>query len=238
MKSSNNILIGKHALQEVLKYQPQRLQRVFTAKQDGPLFEELNQRGIHAKFVSKQYLTRLAGTDSHQSFVAYLKPRPKIELKQFLESMRQKDKSRLLLLDSITDPHNIGAILRSAECFGADAVIWSRNRSPNITPVMIKSSAGASELIPIIIIANLAQSVDVCKDFDYTIMTAEADKKAQIFEKFSFPQHGVLILGAEGKGVQPLLSKKADHKLYIPLSGKISSLNVSQAAAVILSRWH
>ncbi|GAB4187818.1 MAG: 23S rRNA (guanosine(2251)-2'-O)-methyltransferase RlmB [Simkaniaceae bacterium] len=237
MKGKPCLLIGKNALMEVLKHHPERIKKVLTAKNKDALLQQLLEQKISVKQVSKQYLNQLTQTDSHQSFAAYLRSRPRWDLRDFLRSQRSLSSSRILILDSITDPHNMGAILRAAECFGTNAVLWSKNRSPDITPVITKTSAGASELVPQIVVSNLAQAVSECQKADYTVFTAEIDDKAASLSDFSFPSRGVLILGSEGKGVQPLLSKMADRKIYIPMAGRISSLNVSQAAAVILSHW-
>lgn len=234
-KLSHPLIMGKNCLEEVLKYAPERLIMVYTAKDCGPFLQKIQDRGVPHKFLSNAELTRMVQSDSHQSFVAMVRERPHLDLGSFLENAPER--SLVLMLDSIFDPQNLGAILRVAECFGVDAVVWSKNRGTDLTPAACKASAGASELIPIIKVANLAEAMRKCQDADYWAVTAEADPGAEDFHNFSFPARTLLIMGSEGKGVQPLISKRADSKVYIPMRGKISSLNVTQATAVLLSKY-
>ena len=156
-------------------------------------------------------------------------------MKNFLNTV--SDSSLILILDSIFDPQNFGSILRASECMGADAVIYSKNRGSSLTPSAAKASSGASELIPLIEVSNLAETVRKLKKNDYSVITAEIKKEAKDIRHFSFPKKTALIMGSEGKGVQPLLSKMADCSVYIPMFGKIDSLNVMQAAVVFLAKY-
>ena len=139
------------------------------------------------------------------------------------------------MLDSIMDPHNFGAILRAAECFGVDAVLWSKNRGCDITPVVAKVSVGASELLPLVPVSNLAQALERLKDAGVWSIAADVSPEAQPIDQFEFPTKSLILLGSEGEGLQPLLLREAEFKITIPLHGKIDSLNVSQAAAVMLA---
>ena len=141
------------------------------------------------------------------------------------------------MLDSIFDPQNFGSLLRSAECFGVDGVIWSKNRGCELTPVVSKASVGASELLPLLCVSNLAETMRKFKKNGFWIVTAEIGEEAKSLDSFDFPEKTLLIMGSEGKGVQKLLSKEADSKVYLPMYGQIDSLNVSQAASVLLYQW-
>lgn len=233
-----NYIIGKHAISEVLKHNPYRIKKVLCVRSKDPLLIELQKRGISIQFVDKQYLTHIVRTDSHQSFIAVVTPRKISSLTDIIKKSEKEAISRLVILDSITDPHNFGSILRAAECLGINGVIWSKNRSPGITPVVTKVSSGASELLPLIEVSNLSQTTQQLANYGYTILSTglSLGSGASVFS-FSFPQKGVLILGSEGKGVQKILHSKADYNIYIPMQGKICSLNVAQAAAVIFSFW-
>ncbi len=226
-----HLIMGKNCVREVLKAAPERIQKILLAKKD----LEFSKAGIPIKILSKDELSDLAGSESHQGVAAYLKEKPKLDLKAFLS--KEKESSLVLLLDSIFDPQNFGAILRAAECFGAGAVVWSKNRGADITPVVTKASVGASELVDLIKVSNLAETVKQFQKHGYWAVTAEIGPAAENLYKFQFPSHTLLIMGSEGKGVQPLISKYSDHKVYIPMFGQIDSLNVSQAASVILSQW-
>ncbi|MCP5504641.1 MAG: 23S rRNA (guanosine(2251)-2'-O)-methyltransferase RlmB [Chlamydiales bacterium] len=147
------------------------------------------------------------------------------------------EKSLVLMCDAIQDPQNFGSILRAAECFGVDAVIYSTNRNVALTPVVSKASVGASEIVPLIPVSNLVDTLKKFQDAGYFSVATEISDKAEALDSFVFPEQTLLMIGAEGPGIQPLLSKKSDFHLYIPMKGSIDSLNVSQATAVLLSHW-
>ena len=181
----------------------------------------------------KPKLTSLVQSESHQGFVAEVVEREGVDLKSFLKSAPEK--SLVVMCDSITDPQNFGTILRACECFGVDALVYSKNRNVGLTPVVSKASVGGSELVPLIPVSNLADTMKKFQDAGYFSVAAE--RSDQNLYSFEFPQKTLLILGAEGKGIQPLLSKKSDFRIEIPMHGSIDSLNVSQATAVLLSAW-
>ena len=136
------------------------------------------------------------------------------------------------MLDSIFDPQNVGAILRAAECFGADAIITSKNRGCPMTPTVSKASAGASAFVPHVEVSNLADSAQRLQNEGFTLVVADMDGD----ENAVWPDKLLLVMGSEGTGVQPLLKKRADLIVRIPMYGKIASLNVAQACAVLLDR--
>ncbi len=226
------LIMGKNCVETVLKKEPQRIVTLFSSKKmDDPLLAAAQKEGVEVKFIGKHQLDKLVESDSHQSYVAQVRPRKQPDLKAFLE----EDHQLVLMLDAINDPQNLGALLRAAECFGVDAVIWSKNRGCSLTPSATKASVGASELVPLIIVSNLAETVRRFQEEGYTAVTAEIDDHAKPLWNYTFPEKTLLIMGSEGEGVQPLISKLANEKVYIPMAGTIDSLNVSQAASVLLS---
>lgn len=236
MARDQQLIMGKNCIREVLSATPERLLEVYTCqKPTDTLYQELQKSAIKIKIVPKHTLTELASSDSHQSYVAAVRPRANIDLKSFLKLPREK--SLVLMLDSIHDPQNLGSILRSAECFGADLVVFSKNRGADITPTVSKTSAGASELIPISKISNLAEAIKAFQKAGFWAVTADVGSHCQSLYAFEFPAKTLLIMGSEGKGVQPLIHKLCDFHLTIPMLGRIDSLNVSQATAVICSHY-
>lgn len=230
------LIMGRNCLFEVLKASPERLIEVYTSQKSGDaLYDALIKEGIRLIDTPKKKLNHMVDSESHQSYVAKVKPRPLIEVKDFLRE--EKDPSLVLMLDSIFDPQNLGAILRAAVCFGVDLVIYSKNRGADITPTVSKTSAGATELIPISKVSNLAETQKAFQKADYFAIGAEISDKSLSLYDFQFPEKTLLIMGSEGKGIQPLLSKKCDGHIYIPMLGNIDSLNVSQATAVLLSSY-
>jgi len=225
--------MGKHAIEEVLKTAPERLVEVYTYKQEEPLFKALHQAGVKTLFTLKPKLYSLVHSESHQGFVAKVREREVLNIKDFL--LNPPEKSLVVMCDSILDPQNFGAILRACECFGVDALIFSKNRNVPLTPVVSKASVGGSELVPLLSVSNLADTLKKFQTAGYIAVAAE--RSEQDIYTFEFPEQTLLILGAEGKGIQPLLSKNADFRIEIPMHGQIDSLNVSQATAVLLSCW-
>lgn len=228
--------MGVHAIEELLRYAPEKLVRLYTvSSKKSELVTLCEKRRIPVTFVSLDQLTQMVGSDSHQSLVAQIKPRLYLEVKEFLEEAPAE--AFVLMLDQIFDPQNFGALLRSAECFGASAVAWSKNRGSDLTPVAAKTSCGASELLPLIRVSNLATAVDQFKEADFEIVAALLDPNSESAYQFSYAPRSVLIVGSEGEGIQPLLRKKADRSIYLPMSGKIQSLNVAQATAALLALY-
>lgn len=229
--------MGRNTVREVFRAQPERIKRIFSTKdpEENAFVKELQEAGKPIRQMSEKALTSLLNSDSHQGIAAELKPRSHPDLKEFLKEEREK--SLVLVLDSIFDPQNFGTILRAGECFGADAALYSKNRGASITPAVTKASVGASELMPLIVVSNLAEAVRKLQDAGYFVVVAAVGAEAKNALEFDFPLKTALILGSEGKGVQPLVAKIADAALYIPMRGKIDSLNVSQAAAVFCALY-
>jgi len=233
-----NLIMGKNTISEVLKHNPSSILEVFTSKdKTDPLIQNLKNKNIALRFVSKKALTSMVKSESHQNIIAQIKSRNYLNLKDFLKKTEDKESTLVLMLDNIYDPQNFGTILRTANCFSVDAVIFSKNRGSDITPTVSKAASGATELVDLIKVSNLATSLDLFINAGYSIVSTVLDKNSQDLYKFSFPYKTVLIMGSEGEGIQKLLLKKSDNKIHIPMSGPLQSLNVSAAAAIILSYY-
>lgn len=235
---SISCVIGKRSIHELLKHKPEKIKALWITRQgqEDPLVKEAQLLNIPLVIKGRDELTQAADSDSHQGFLAETLSRAYSSLDEIISRARRQESCLILVLDSITDPHNLGALLRAAECFGVDAVLWSKNRGASVTPVVTKTSVGATELLPIILVSNLAESIRKLQKEGFWVSTTELCEGATSLEEASFPLFHAIIMGSEGEGVQPLLSKMADQKIYIPMIGKIGSLNVSQAAAVVLSK--
>ena len=220
------MIMGKHAIETVLKESPERIVTIYSHKEDYP---------FPVKVLSKKSLSELVESDSHQGLVAKVRERNFLNPNEFLEEGRSR--SLVLMVDSIQDPQNFGAILRAAECFGVDAVLYSKNRNVGLTPAVSKASVGASEIVPLMPISNLYDTMRKFQERGYFSIAAEARENSLPLNSFEYPSCTLLIVGAEGNGIQPLLSKHADVHLAIPMRGSIDSLNVSQATALFLSHF-
>lgn len=234
LMNKDQLIMGVHAIQELLRHAPDKLLRIYTVQsKKSDILTECEKKRIPISIVSADQLTKMAGSDSHQSLVAHIKERHFLDVKEFL-GIAEED-ALVLMLDQIFDPQNFGALIRSAECFGASAVAWSKNRGADLTPVAAKSSCGASEIIPLIRVSNLATSIDQFKEGGFEIVAALLDPSSESAFAFTYAPRTVLIVGSEGEGIQPLLRKKADRSIYLPMAGKIESLNVAQATAALLA---
>lgn len=241
-----DLLAGRNPLRELLLHDASRIEEVLVSRagEQAPrastrqgLIDLVQEKAVPLRFVSPDELDKLAGTASHQGFCAVLREREMKSLKDVLPGLEQAERAMVVLLDEINDPHNFGAILRACECFGIDAVVHSKNRGSRLTPVVTKSSAGASELVSIVTVSNLAEAARRLRQAGFWLVAAEAYEGSRDLFSFDFPPKTALILGSEGAGIQELLRKEADFRVKIPLCGRIDSLNVSQAAAVMLYVW-
>lgn len=239
MRAAPQYVIGKNSVKELLKLAPKRILSIYTShKNEDPLIIELGKLKKQVFQKNTKKLDDLVNSTSHQGYVLEVTPRETHYIEDFIEKANTKTHSLIVMLDSIFDPQNVGTILRACECFGVDGVIYSKNKGCKITPSVTKTSVGASEIVPIAPVSNLSATVEKFQKNDFWVATAEISDKAISLHEFNYPEKTLLILGSEGKGVQNILSKKADFHVYIPMLGTIDSLNVSQATAVLLNGYN
>jgi len=172
----------------------------------------------------------------HQGIVAKCEPLPPVDLKEFIKTVENKDRCLIVILDQVTDPHNIGAIMRSAVAFHAAAVIMPEAGAPNETGVLAKSASGATELIPLIRVSNLARAMEMLKKAEFWCVGLDGYAKDYINDH-KLPQKCVMILGAED-GMRRLTMENCDMVVKLPMNPAIESLNVSNAAAVAMYEWN
>ena len=174
-------------------------------------------------------LSEAAGTRDHQGIVAWTEPYKYADAWE----LAGQEKPLLVCLDGVTDPHNLGAVCRSAEGAGATGVVVPAHGSAAVTPAVAKASAGAVEHLPVAVVHNLARYLGDIKRPDLWIYAA-ASGAGQTLWEVDFRGGSVLVLGAEGKGLRPLVRRTCDDSVSIPLGGQVESLNVSVAAALLL----
>ncbi len=228
--------MGINPIEEVLRENPKRILRVYVSfsskvkdRKKG-LLQRLQREKIPIEKRESSLLQRQTNSSSHQGIIAQVLPKKLFSLKELFR--RKKERSLILFLDEIYDPQNLGAILRTGECFSVDAVCYTKGAG--LSPAVSKASSGASEMVPLIEIKNWGEEIKTFKKEGFSIISLQMKEKAKDIRFFTFPKKTVLILGSEGKGIQPRIQKLSDLSLYIPLQGKISSLNVSQAAAIAI----
>lgn len=232
MKSTALYLFGKHACLAALTNPMRKIKRILITKNakaeigDRPLSVSRN-----VAITEAQKLDHLLPVGSvHQGIVVELEPLNQPSLSGWLAQGIDKP---LLLLDQITDPHNVGAILRSAAAFDAGAVIVTDRNAPQESGVMAKSASGALEIVPLIGVTNLVQAIETIKKSGYWIAGLDGAAKQTIAEA-KLDHKTALVLGAEGSGLRRLTGEHCDYLVRLPISSRMESLNVSNAAAVAL----
>ena len=233
------LVIGRNAVREVLRHRSERAKCLLVASpsRKGPMEEIFTLSeglGLPCKEICREELEELAHSGSHQGVALEVKQREFSSVEDILGNTAVADRSLVLALDGVQDPQNVGAILRAAECFGVDGVLWSKNRGPKVTATVSKVSVGASELLNLVPVSNLSQALDKFKDAGYWTVAAMIGEGASSLESFDWPEKTVILLGAEGSGIRNRTARESDFQVYIPMSGHIDSLNVSQASALLL----
>jgi 23S rRNA (guanosine2251-2'-O)-methyltransferase len=196
------------------------------------LIEDCRKLGIPVRFLQRIELDRMAANAAHQGVVAVTSAKQYSDLDDVLGAKRGEH-SLIVVLDGVEDPHNLGAILRTADAAGTDGVVIPERRAAGVTGTVTKASAGASEHLPIAKVTNIARTVEELKDRN--IWTVGLDERGpQTYDALDYKMDCALVLGAEGKGLHDLVKKKCDFLVSIPMLGKVLSLNVSVAAGVVL----
>ena len=232
-------LNGVHSIQNALEHDASNITQLWVAENKrnpriDKLLVEAEKLGLSVQSTTPSALDRMTGSRKHQGIVAeYLAPDAANE-KDLIELVTNATEPLLLLiLDGVTDPHNLGACIRTAEGAGVHAVIAPKDKSASLTPTARKVSSGASERLPFIQVTNLARTLDLLKDAGVWI-TGTSDQATQLLYDCDFKGSTAIVMGAEGKGVRRLTEKSCDHLISIPMAGAVSSLNVSVATGVVL----
>ncbi|NNG02947.1 MAG: 23S rRNA (guanosine(2251)-2'-O)-methyltransferase RlmB [Inquilinus sp.] len=185
--------------------------------------------------VPRDRLDRLAGAGAvHQGVVLEADPLPPTDLEDVGRSAALRDQAIVVMLDQVTDPHNIGAILRSAAAFGALAIVVTARHTPDVTGTLAKSASGAVEHVPMVRVRNLAQALGRLKEHGFRAVGLAEEAEATLAEAVGPGGKTVIVLGAEGAGLRHLTRDTCDALARLPTGGSIASLNVSNAAAVAL----
>lgn len=237
MESKNLIYIyGVNPVKEAFK-QSNVIKEIYVSKDRAQrlsnILELAEKNSIPVRLVDKSFLDRTVN-GVHQGIVAKVKSKKTISIEDALIIPEKRNEPALfLILDLIEDPHNFGAILRVADATGVHAVFYQKKRSAGPVPSVWKTSAGAIWHVNLVEVNNIKYAIRELKDNDITIIATDAKEGENLWD-FDFKKPVAIVLGSEGKGVRHTVGKLSDVLLKIPMKGKISSLNVSTAAAVIL----
>jgi 23S rRNA (guanosine2251-2'-O)-methyltransferase len=192
------------------------------------------ERGIPFEYVDRKILEKNASTPVHQGVLAYAAAKEYVSLEDLLSISHTKGGQPLYcILDGLEDPHNLGAILRTADAAGIHGLIIRNRREVGLTPVVAKASAGAIEYVPVARVANISQAIETLKKNGVWVVGIEASGNVP-FDKVDFTLPTAIVVGGEGAGIAELVRKKCDVLASIPMRGRISSLNASVAAALVM----
>jgi 23S rRNA (guanosine2251-2'-O)-methyltransferase len=232
-----NYIYGINAVAEALKARGRAFQWVGVAKERHDLrlqrvVEECRRQGVAVRFLSRAELEDMAGNNAHQGVVAVTSAKQYSGLDDVVNGKRGHY-SLVVVLDGVEDPHNLGAVLRTADAAGADGVVIPERRAAGVTAIVTKASAGASEHLPIARVTNVSRTLEELKAKKLWIVGLD-ERGRESYDSLDYNMDCAIVLGAEGKGVHELVRRKCDHLVSIPMLGKVSSLNVSVAAGVVL----
>ncbi|WP_083630539.1 23S rRNA (guanosine(2251)-2'-O)-methyltransferase RlmB [Sulfobacillus thermosulfidooxidans] len=235
--TNESVIVGRHPVLEALRA-GRSLQRLWVQNQlaEGSLKEILGiarEKGVVIHEVPRAKLDELAGDLNHQGVVGLISVAPLATLDDVyaLVTARGFD-AFLIVLDQIQDPQNLGAIIRVANAAGADAVIMPSRNSAPLTPAVRKASAGATEYVPVAVVSNLAQTIETIKKWG--IFVYAADPQGEIlYTQANYHGPTAIVIGAEGQGIRPLVKKRCDQTVRLPMVGQVASLNAATACAVL-----
>ena len=231
-------LYGLHSLDAVMAQEPERIIELFVLK--GRTDERLNniinlsrKMGVSIQFCNRKTLDDKVNGEQHQGVVAKARPGKVLDEHDLARILDKSESPFILILDGVTDPHNLGACLRTADAAGVDAVVVPKDKSASLNPTVRKVACGAAEVIPLIQVTNLSRSIKTLQDSGVWVIGTAGEATQSLYEcKLQGPI--ALVMGAEGKGMRRLTRENCDELVKLPMAGSVSSLNVSVATGVCL----
>ena len=234
----DDVMYGIHVVEEALNAGEElRAIHVSDERKRDPLLRAIlakaKEREIPVRFEQRAFFTQLP-FKTHQGVVAIAPPFEYASLSEVLQQRRRDGNALYIILDHLTDPHNVGAVIRTAECVGADAVILPERRSAGVNATVRKAAAGAAEYIPIVRVANVNETIRTLKKAAVWVAGADAGPESVEMGEADFDRDLALVIGAEGTGLAQLVRRECDYLVRIPMRGETESLNASVAAGVLM----
>ena len=231
------VISGFHAVESILIERPELIVRLFISRSEDKRVVRVTDLAktsqINSELIDSKKIDRLAGHSKHQGFAAEISNLGFLSEKDIIPRLKNLTTSRVLILDSIQDPRNLGACLRSALAFEFDAVIINKDGSSPINEYVFKTSVGAILNLNIFYVTNLVRSINSLKEIGFWVLGLDGIGEGSIIsEKFS--SKTAVVLGSEGSGIRRLVKENCDHLIKIPISKKVESLNISVAAGIIM----
>jgi 23S rRNA (guanosine2251-2'-O)-methyltransferase len=231
------VIYGVHSVSEALKSGGRSFDYVGIARERHDqrvqrIIDDCRASGVQVRFLKREELDRIANTNTHQGVIAVTTSKQYADVDTLLEQ-RHGEQSFLVVLDGVEDPHNLGALIRSADGAGADGIIIPERRAAGLTGTAVKASAGASEHLPIARVTNISRTLDELKERN--VWTVGLDERGtQSYDEIDYKVDCAIVLGAEGKGLHDLVRRRCDFLVSIPMLGHLSSLNVSVAGGIVM----
>ena len=236
--SGGDILTGPRVALEALRAGRRKIRRILLARTEGAGVAEAIrrlavERGVVVEARTRADLDRLATGRTHQGVVVEAGPFPYVEMDEVISGAGRADAAFLIALDEIQDPQNLGAIIRTAEAAGAHGLILPQDRTAHVTSAVVRASAGAAEHVPVARAGNLAAFLEIAKGRGLWVVGADPSGSC-LLHAVDLRVPLILVIGSEGSGLRPLVKRRCDFLVRIPLAGRVASLNASAAAAVCI----
>lgn len=235
-EENTDLIMGRNPVAEALKSGREINKLIIAKDAEGSIRKiigDAKERKIPIHYVDRISIDRIADGGMHQGVAAYVSPYAYCELEDIIERAAQKGEDLfLIILDGIEDPHNFGAIIRTANAAGAHGIVIPKRRSASITGTVVKASAGAVEYTPVARVSNIVQTIEKIKGMG--IWVGAVDIAGDVYYKSNLKGKLALVIGGEGEGISRLVGESCDFKVSIPMKGEITSLNASNAAAVVM----
>ncbi len=224
-------IYGKNVIRQMLT-SPGRVRCVWLSGNDAEIIKAAKQNRIPVKTADRKTLTKMTGSEHHNGCAAEIEPYRTYSVDELIQSVPEGQYGLLIMLDELEDPHNLGAILRTADAVGANGVIFKKNNAVGLTPAAAKVSAGAIDTVKCAEVTNLNRTAEELKKKGYWIVGADMD--GQDYRSLKYDMNTVLVIGNEGKGISRLMREKCDMVVSLPMVGKITSLNASVSAGILM----
>ena len=231
-----NLIYGKNPVIEAIRAKKALKVFVVSNFSDQKILNLIKENHLNMVSISPNEMDKMCN-GVHQGVAAELNPYQTVSLEEIILKAKKKDKKIIVMLDGIEDPHNLGAILRSADVFEASGIILPKHNSVSLNATVAKTSAGAINYVPVAVVNNLNQAISKLKEEGYWVVATDGSAEISYSSiKYDFPV--VVVIGSEGKGVSPLVLKNSDYIVKIPQFGHVNSLNASVAAGILLAEVH
>ena len=236
MNKEINLIYGKNPVIEAIRAKKALKVFVVSNFNDQKILNLIKENRLNMVSISPNEMDKMCN-GVHQGVAAELKPYQTVSLEEIIYKAKNKDKKIIVMLDGIEDPHNLGAILRSADVFEASGIILPKHNSVSLNATVAKTSAGAINYVPVAVVNNLNQAISKLKEEGYWIVSTDGSAEISYSSlKYDFPV--AVVVGSEGRGVSSLVLKNSDYIVKIPQFGHVNSLNASVAAGILLAEVH